>query len=281
MKHRLFILLLPALLVMNVSAQKPVSNKAAAEESRGLFNVIKQGEEYYFSIADSLIGRRFLVTVRFTSTPAGTGKFAGEMTGEQTVYWEKAPGGRLLLRSDMFINAADSVAAINRAVVISNANPIIGTFNIEKGSPKHSKIKVTQFFNEDNSALGVERRTKSSLGLQAYLPQASYIESIKTFPLNTEIRTVKTWMSHTTANYSAAATGKVTLGLNVSFVLLPKEPMMPRLFDPRVGYFTDSYTYFSDSQQGVQTRRFITRYRLEPKDSADAEKMKRGELVEP
>ncbi len=281
MKQTLFILLLLTLSSLYAGAQKPNESKATTKESKGLFNVTKQGEDYYFSIADSLIGRRFLVTVRFTSTPAGTGKFAGEMANEQTVYWEKAPGNRLLLRSDMFINAADSLDLINRAVVISNSNPIIGTFNIEKGSPKHSKIKVTQFFNEDNNALGVERRTKSSFGLQGYLPQASYIESIKTFPLNTEIRTVKTWMSHTTANYAAAATGKVTLGLNISFVLLPKVPMMPRLFDPRIGYFTDSYTYFSDNQQAVQTRRFITRYRLEPKNSADAEKMKRGELVEP
>ncbi len=282
MKQKLFILMLCAAAFLTAGAQKPNAKPMpAAKETKGLFNVTKQGEDYYFSIHDSLVGRRFLVTVRFTSTPAGTGKFGGEQVNQQTVYWEKAPGGRLLLRSDMFINQADSVDAINRAVVISNSNPIIGTFMVEKGAPRHSKIKVTQFFNEDNNALGVTRRTKSAFGLQAYMAQASYIESIKTFPLNTEIRTVKTWMSQTTANPAAASTGKVTLGLNVSFVLLPKEPMMPRLFDPRVGYFTDSYTYFSDNQQAVQNRRFITRYRLEPKDSADMEKMKRGELVEP
>lgn len=62
--------------------------------------------------------------------------------------------------------------------------------------------------------------------------------------MNTEIRTVKTWASSTTANASAAFTGKVTVGLNTSFVLLPKVPMQRRLFDPRVGYFTDDFTLF-------------------------------------
>ncbi len=281
MKRTISLALLALTLCLTAGAQQKSAPQPPAQETKGLFNVTKQGEDYFFSIPDSLIGRRFLVTVRFTSTPAGTGKFGGEQVNQQTVYWEKAPGNRLLLRSDMLVNAADSVDAINRAVIISNSNPIIGAFMMEKGAPRHSRIKVTQFFNEDNNALGVARRTKTAFGLQGYQPQASYIESIKTFPLNTEVRTVKTWMSQTTANPAAAATGKVTLGLNISFVLLPKEPMMPRLFDPRVGYFTDSYTYFSDHQQAVQQRRFITRYRLEPKDSADMEKMKRGELVEP
>ena len=60
-----------------------------------------------------------------------------------------------------------------------------------------------------------------------------------------------------------------------------KYQMQRRLFDPRVGYFSDSFVQFSDFQQRVEKKRFITRWRLEPKDSVDAEKMKRGELVEP
>ena len=119
-------------------------------------------------------------------------------------------------------------------------------------------------------------------GLSAMLGDQSFIESIKTFPMNTEIRTVKTFSSLPTSSLIATrATGRATIGLNISFVLLPETPMLARYFDPRVGYFSDDYTYFSDEQQQVEPRRFITRWRLEPKDSADMEKMKRGELVEP
>ena len=213
--------------------------------------------------------------------PAGTNKFGGEQVNQQTVYWQVAPNDQLLLRSYLLVNTADSVDAINKAILISNENPIIGSFKIESHKNNAYRIKVTSFFNEDNMALGMPRYMKNSWGLQAYLPSASYIESIKTFPLNTEIRTVKTWASQTNSTYAGALTGKVTIGLNISFVLLPKEPMQRRLFDPRVGYFTDNYNYYSDNQQRVSVKRFITRWRLEPKDSADAEKMKRGELVEP
>ena len=36
----------------------------------------------------------------------------------------------------------------------------------------------------------------------------------------------------------------------------------------------EQYVYFSDNQQRIDPKRFITRWRLEPKDSVDAEKMK-------
>lgn len=259
-------------------AAKPA---AQAVTNNGLFTVTKSGADWFFIIPDSLIGREMLVTVRYSSTPAGTGKYGGELATQQTVYFETAPDNRLLLRSRLLVNTADSVDAINRAVLISNEDPIIGSFKIESHQRKLYKVNVTAFFNEDNPALGVDAAYKRNLGLQALLPGSSFIESIKTFPFNTEVRTVKTWMTSQRNSLAGIFTGKVTLGLNISFLLLPEVPMQRRLFDPRVGYFTDNFIYFSDAQQRVEPKRFITRWRLEPKDSADAEKMKRGELVEP
>lgn len=287
MKHILLLALAAAVCLSPVQARKkqPAAATQAKEKSvtqKGLFTVTKTGSDWFFEIPDSLEGRRFLVTVRFTSTPAGTGKYGGEQVNQQTVYWQPSPDGQTLhLRSELLINSADSVDAINKAIVISNENPIIGSFKIESHKDGMRKVKVTSFFNEDNPAIGISSNYKRGFGLQAMMPAASYIESIKTFPMNTEVRTVKTWMSQTSSTYAARFTGRVTIGLNVSFVLLPKKPMLARLFDPRVGYFTDDYNYYSDNQQRVENKRFITRWRLEPKDSADAEKMKRGELVEP
>lgn len=247
----------------------------------GLFTVEKTGEDWFFEIADSLLERHILTTIRFTGTPASTSKYGGEMVGYQTVYWQTAPDNRLLLRAHLLINTSDSVDAINRAVTISNVDPIIGSFKVESHKDGARRVKVTAFFNEDNAALGLDQDWKKHFGLGGPVGGGSFIESIKTFPMNTEVRTVKTWTSAGPNTMAGSWTGKVTFGLNISFVLLPKVPMPRRLFDPRVGYFTDSFNYFSDRQQKVERRRFITRWRLEPKDSADAEKMKRGELVEP
>lgn len=287
MNKYLLSLLLAGIAFSPMTARKRKANdkatptQSATKTQNGLFTVSKTGNDYFFSIPDSLLNREILVTVRYTSTPAGTGKYGGDLANQQTIYFQKSNDGKLLMRSRLLINAADSVDKINRAITISNEDPIIAGLKIESTAGNASKVKVNGLFLEDNEALSMPRYAKLAMGLQALLPNLSYIESIKTFPLNTEVRTVKTWMGSSSSNYSAYATGKSTVGLNVSFVLLPKEPMARRLFDPRVGYFTDEFTYFSDNQQRIEPKRFITRWRLEPKDSADIEKMKRGELVEP
>ena len=249
-------------------------------DRNGLFHVTKLKNEWFFEIGDSLIGRDFLTTVRYTSTPSNSGKFGGEQLNEQTVYFELGKDDQLLLRSRLLINVADSTQNINKAITISNENPIIGSFKIESHKDRAYKIKVSGFFNQDNPALGLPLAVKKQYELQGLIGEMSFIEDIKSFPLNTEVRTVKTFASNGSALIAARATGKVTFGLNISFILLPEKPMIPRYYDPRVGYFTESFTNYTDEQQRVQDKTFIARWRLEPRPE-DMEKMRRGELVEP
>lgn len=247
-------------------------------DRKGLFNVTKMKGDWFFELPDSLLGRDFLTTTRYTTTPAGSGKFGGEQVNEQTVYFEMLPDSVLALRARLLVNVADSTERINKAITISNENPIIGTFKIESNKNHLFKFKVTQFFNEDNTALGIPTRDKQSFGLSGQM--MSLIEDIKSFPTNTEIRVLKTFMSPSGSLTASRATGRVTLGLNISFILLPEVPMLPRYYDPRVGYFTVGYNTYNDQQQRVKNKVLISRWRLEPKPE-DVEKMKRGELVEP
>lgn len=253
-------------------------------ERNGLFRVTKQKDEWFFEIPDSLIGRLFLTTTRYTAIPSNNSKFAGEQLNEQTLYFTKGVEDQLLLRAKHIINVADTTTEINRAIAISNEDPIIGSFKIISHENNRTKIKVNDFFNQDNPAIGLSNSQKQEFGLQGMVGEMSFIEDIKSFPMNTEVRTVKTF-NHNPNNTriqlpSAASTGKATFGLNFSIILLPEKPMMRRLYDPRVGFFTDRFTSFTDNQQRVEQKEFITRWRLEPRPE-DIEKMRRGELVEP
>ena len=95
---------------------------------------------------------------------------------------------------------------------------------------------------------------------------------MKIFPNNMEIKHVLTY------NSAGNSSGAVSYEMNQSFVLLPKEPMQPRFYDERVGYFSISQTDYGLDEQKATKRQYITRWRLEPKDMAA---FKRGELVEP
>ena len=60
------------------------------------------------------------------------------------------------------------------------------------------------------------------------------------------------------------------LGLTLSLAPLPAEPMKTRRADPRVGYFTSSFTNFGDDKQEGMRTHLIERWRLEKKDPSAA-----------
>ena len=273
-----------------------ITDKAVSH--KGLFTVHKIEDKWYFEIPDSILGRDILISTRYSKT-ASSGNYGGEQVNVQTINWAKGPSHTLFLKVLTIVNVAtDSTQPIAQAVTNSNMNPIAAAFEVKaygKGSDSSATtvIDVTDFFKGDNQVVSLTPGIKRRFNLAAIASDRSYIESIHTYPINTEIRTVKTF----TASPAPAApvvggrapsgslpaadvTGAVTIELNSSFLLLPRTPMRKRLFDPRVGFFASEYTVYGDDQQRVEETRFIHHWRLEPKDE-DIDKWKRGEPVEP
>ncbi|HEY4290161.1 MAG TPA: zinc-dependent metalloprotease [Puia sp.] len=275
-----------------------ITDKAISHS--GLFTVHKIEDKWYFEIPDSILGRDILVSTRYSKTAAGGGFYGGEQVNLQTINWVKGPSHTLFLKVLTIVSVAtDSSQPIAQAVTNSNMNPIAAAFDIKAygksadSSSGTTVIDVTDFFKGDNQAVSLTPGIKRRFSLAAIAADRSYIENIHTYPINTEIRTVKTF----TASPAPAApnaggrggagslpaadiTGAVSIELNNSFLLLPKTPMRKRLFDARVGFFASQYTIYGDDQQRVEESRFIHHWRLEPKDE-DIGKWKRGELVEP
>ena len=263
----------------------PAKVEKKAPIAKGFFGVQREKDDVFFVIPDSLLRRPMLVTTRFISTPAGAQVYGGELASSKMLTWERH-NNQLLLRAEMFESLADSTQRIWKSVEASAENPIVAAFKIEEtladstSKLKQYRIKVTDFLKGDNPVTSLETYRKAGFDIGALRGDLSYIDTVKTFPINTEIQTVKTFSAKSNKIPSAAVTGLVTLRLNTSFVLLPENLMRSRTFDPRVGYFTDNFVEFNDQQQQVKRRSVVARWRLEPKDE-DIEKMKRGELVEP
>lgn len=265
-----------------------------ASTSYGLFTIHKVEDKWYFELPDSVFNKDIMIVTRYNKTSAGGAAYGGELVNQQVIRWEKGPENTVFMRVVVTINVAkDSASPMYQAVRNSNLNPIGAAFEIKaygKDSSGSAVIDVSDFFKGDNQVVSFTPATKKQLGLGAIAADRSYIDTIKTFPINTEVRTVKTYSAAPAAAPSpfsasrslpaASAAGAITLELNSSFLLLPEKPMRKRLFDPRVGYFADDYTVYSDDQQKVDNSVFIVRWRLEPKPE-DIGKWKRGELVEP
>ncbi|MGP1991818.1 zinc-dependent metalloprotease [Zobellia laminariae] len=258
-----------------------------AVSKTGLFDVHNVGDKYYFEIPDSLFNREMLVVTRFIKTPSGGGNYGGEKISENTITFEKGPSNNIFLRIATLVSAASEDDAISKAVNNSNITPILEAFTIKATNDDRQSqvIDVTDFINGENPLLALSGDKKDDYKLTSLEKDKSYIKEINSFPLNTEIKTVKTYKAKSGLDKrkqlpAAILAGVVTLEINNSFILLPKVPMRKRLYDDRVGYFASSYLEYGDDQQQVDRNTYIHRWRLEPK-AEDSLKWKQGELVEP
>lgn len=266
-----------------------------AKSTAGLFTVHKIDEKYFFEIPDSIFGREIMAVTRFSRVAGGAGVYGGELANQQVVRFEKGPENKVFMRVVTVISVAnDSTQPIYQAVKNSNLDPIAAAFDIKSLGKDSSGVvlDLTDFFKGDNLPVSINTNVKRRFSLGGIQSDRSYIESIRTFPINTEIRTVKTFSSTasggtaapspfpSTSIPAAAASGSVTIETNTSFIILPIQPMRKRPYDARVGYFADDFVVYSDDQQKVEQSNFIVRWRLEPKEE-DVQKWKNGELVEP
>ena len=270
-----------------------ITSKAVSDG--GLFWVHKLEDKYFFEIPDSLFNREILVVNRISKASAGmrTGGFfgyGGDQIGQGVIRFEKGPNNKVFLRTISYAEyAKDSTSPMFSAVNNSNIQPIAASFDI-KSLGKDSTgavIDITDYISGDNDVLHFSSSLKSILRLAALQADKSYVVSVKSFPINVEIKAIKTYMRMAAppttqggGGGGGSAAGNMTMELNSSLVLLPKVPMQARYFDQRVGYFAVGYTDFDADPQGVKNISMVKRWRLEPKDG-DMEKYKRGELVEP
>ena len=249
-----------------------ITDKAVTDN--GLFDVHKIDDKYYYEINDSLLGRDMLMVTRIvkmaTELPLSRHKMS-----EQVLKWEKFDNN-ILLKQASYSKFANDSLPISIAVSNSNFEPIIASFKISvKNKDKNSYvIDVTSLYKNDVKMFGFPQSTRKTYKISSLDSKLSFIESIRSFPLNIETKHIKTYKSSDSRN------GQISMVLNNSMILLPKEPMRRRYFDERVGWFTSSQTDYGIDNQEAETVSYLDRWRLEVKDE-DIEKFKSGELVEP
>jgi hypothetical protein len=257
---------------------------AKAITHKGLFVVHSIEDSYYLEIPDGLLGREMLLVNRLAKSPveglsAGQSAFyAGDQIDERVITFEKGPSNKIFMRGISYeVRSTDSSEnGMYRSVRNSSVQPILAAFAVKAYNEKEpaTVIDITDIINSDNGIFALSTPEKTKFKVGGLQRDRSYIQSVKTFSQNVEIKTVKTYTS------AGDPSGALTFELNNSLLLLPKVPMKPRYADARVGYFGTGYVDFDAESQGVTQTTMITRWRLEPKPE-DLDKYKRGELVEP
>ncbi len=277
----------------NINGLKPYAQVITpkAKSSFGFLTVHKVDNNYFFEIPDSMLNRDILIVNRISKAPTSRQKsrvgYPGDILGSKVIRFENKDNKRILVREYSYRERSENKDGMFQSVRNSNTQPIVANFGIEtikKDSlTKNYVINVSVFLQKENPLFSFDADSKEYIGLLNMVGEGTYIDTLKAFPKNIEISTTVTYQSKKgMSNVGFLETGSpripLTYELNSSMVLLPEVPMKARLFDPRVGYFTVGYTDFDSNPQGIEYKKLITRWRLEPKDEAA---YLRGELVEP
>ncbi|RFZ90931.1 DUF5117 domain-containing protein [Mucilaginibacter conchicola] len=257
-----------------VQAYKKIVN-SNFKTFKGIFAIHKYKDTVYFEIPDSLLHRDILVLSRLASVSANLESYAGEELSQKTIQFEVGADSTLVIRNNIVATDTQQGNAISQAVNRSLGNPILKSLPIVAYGPGGMSylVDVSQWFKEKNSL--VTDLGSSAIDKKAQDGKDFYIDEIATYPLNTKITVSATYKSEI-GRYM----GWFNVQTNASFIMLPRVAMQRRYADDRIGYFTNTVLPFSDNQQRVDWKKFIVRWRLEPRD-ADVEKWERGELVEP
>ncbi len=257
---------------------KEVVTEEAVTDS-GLFILHLVDDKLLYEIPDSKMGEEMLWVSRISKMPPlSPYTNAGSKTNEQVVRWERK-GKKVLLRIVSFQNVADEELPIAESVRNNNFEPILQAFKIQAIGPDSNSvvIDVTGLFTKDIKAIsGLSSSVRKSYQIGGLDASRSFIDTARSFPINIEVRHVMTYSAgNPPANRLA---GTVTLELAQSMILLPEDPMQSRLYDDRVGWFSIRQIDYSSEALKSDEKRYIRRWRLEPKDP---EAYARGELVEP
>jgi hypothetical protein len=247
--------------------------------SRGMFNVYAQDGKYYFEIPVSLLQRDMLVVNKLQRVPfelndAGVNRGTNYETQMIRFEWNKEEK-KIRVRQSRPLPESPENDAITRSVRDNFISPLIADFKLEACNADSTSVIIQINDIYDGSETSINNVFDNiNLGTSA-VKDLSRIMSIKAFPNN-----IVATSELTTKVHEGMSAVNVTVEVSSSLVLLPEKPMMGRLDDPKVGYFTKDLLYFSDSQQKTEEKKYITRWRLEPKPE-DREAYLRGELVEP
>jgi len=256
------------------SEAKPADYKDTIKDfkrSDGVVSLFQKEDTTYIQLPKRLLGRDFLWSAEMKETPSGM--YSGTTVGRLVIRFEEK-GNKILLRTMDYSKRSTADADMAVSLQASNIAPIIEVFPIkaraEDGSPL---IDVSRFITSDPPEINIGRALGGSVD-----SSRSMVEKINVFAENLNIYVTMT----ARGGGSGAPTGGGRRGGGAfggppsrpantgmvmhSIVLLPEKPMMARLGDSRVGYFSEGFVDYGSNYSGTKEKEYIARYRLEKKD---------------
>lgn len=253
-------------------ASCPAGMEQKVETISGMFKVHVICDHVLFEIPKPMLNRDMLVNTEFAALSTGSDFVApGSVADNRVVRWVRR-GNMIHLEDVRYEIWAPNTPNLQRGVEAASLRTVIRAFDIITEGPDGAPvIDITGLFVTEVPE-GFALEFMQHFSMDHVDPKRSFIETVKAFPQNIDIRFYQTWVPDRSrlrksvegdAERIASALGFI---FHTSLLLLPEEPMRGRYWDERVGYFATWFDDYGTAEHGKVRRAFIQRYRLEKKN---------------
>ena len=258
--------------------------------AHGLMTVHKIGDKVLVEFPIRLLGKDMMLTSSIENISDNgegvVGQFAGYGLPFCFTRLDSTLQARIFLIDKPLNNSLET--NWNEAIERSNAGGVYGTFKIKAYTPDSTAVVVdmTPLFMEyspyttpftaigGNSFFGLISREHE------YKKECSMLKDVDAFDNNIMVTCELGFIEN---QYLFGAFKvipgdvKVSVTTNKMLMLLPEEPMRPRLADPRLGVSFMEVSQVENARKGVKSTFYTKRWRVEPVDEVAH---RRGEMVE-
>ena len=239
-------------------------------------------DNLYMELPVNLLGREMLLGSTVSAISDNENAIVGSKPKDPLPFSFSLSGKKLCMEipSDAYVLKDADIASASNLL-----KPIYRTFEIKAYNNDSTAVvvDVTDLFLSDEErfspfdtySANVMSGMKRS---EIYNRDRSYIKDIKAFEDNAVVKCVVSYTYTLSGKKTSIKDIPFTAEMTRSIVLLPEQPMRPRISDARVSMFPTFKLLFDPQAQSTKYIQYAHKWRLEPSDTAA---FMSGELVEP
>jgi len=241
------------------------------KKNEGLLTFYTKGEEVLLEINKDQLDKPMLAILSL-SQGIGSHFIYGGLPVDDIMFDFHRDEDHLQMRRLSSNFRAGDDAQLKEALKLTFSNSILENFAIKTERDGKIIVDAKDFLLSD--VAGASYWMGGAFGQPVRLDtKKGYMAGIQNFPTNTEVDTRLTYSaSRPEALFlpSVPDSRAIQIGISWSIRQLPETPMMPRIADDRMGYFTTSHKDFTKEKEETFFTHYANRWRLEKKDPTAA-----------
>ncbi len=235
----------------------------------GLIPIVKKDAKVYLALSKDQLGRDFIETSVPSTGLGGYGPAPGEpyVAPARILHFDRVDDQIVLRWPNTYARVMPNSA---QATSVSESMPasVIAVVPIVAEDDKTIVIPTAPFLG-DVGNYSAEFDNVITNPMHGYRLDAdrTFLSQVKAFPENDVLRVAQTWTSEKPNLIDSAPDGRsLEVDITYNLIAAPNDGYMPRIADPRVGYFEQGLLDYTTDSIETRSIQYVTRWNFAPQD---------------